>query len=126
MIFGVKNEEGESTFDLVLNGDKIVTRRLLGGRLYDVGKDYAVQPGRGKKSVARIKIISNMSHGDWWNKYIVPLNESEAMVELRKEAKREGFRTWKGLANYFAKSKIPPSELIRYEFVLINQKNLEL
>jgi len=39
----------------VLSGEKTQTRRLSGK--YEVGKTYAVQPGRGKKAVARIRVL---------------------------------------------------------------------
>lgn len=42
------------TADKVLSGEKTQTRRLKGN--YAVGKTYSVQPGRGKKAVARIRI----------------------------------------------------------------------
>lgn len=65
----------EYTLDQVIRGEKTQTRRMIGvdqhlidegatphietvGKrvLYAVGKSYAVQPGRGKKSVARIEL----------------------------------------------------------------------
>lgn len=61
------------TLEKVLNGTKTQTRRLVkageqltadgvcirtarGRRLYQVGKTYAVQPARGKRAVARIRV----------------------------------------------------------------------
>jgi hypothetical protein len=54
----------------ILAGEKTVTRRPVKWKIsraaapdlwfpcrYEVGKDYAVQPGRGKKAVARIRIV---------------------------------------------------------------------
>ena len=122
MIFAVKNEDGISTCDLVLQGKKTVTRRLKGGRIYEVGKDYAVQPSRAKKSVARIIIISSMSQIYWCNKFIDNLSIDERKVALEKEAKKEGFGSWKALVEYFWKNKIITSELVRYEFKLLKEE----
>jgi len=47
MIFGAHNEKDESTCDLVLSGNKIVTRRPDMGRMYRLGETYAIQRGRG-------------------------------------------------------------------------------
>ncbi|KKN69176.1 hypothetical protein LCGC14_0443520 [marine sediment metagenome] len=46
--------------DLVLAGKKTQTRRIvhLDPCRYLVGRDYAVQPGRGKKAVARIRVLA--------------------------------------------------------------------
>jgi hypothetical protein len=54
--------------DLILRRKKTVTRRRMkwGGWCgcsempcrYEVGKTYAIQPGRGKKAVGRIRVIS--------------------------------------------------------------------
>lgn len=78
----------------VLDGSKTVTRRPLNGPcLYQVGKDYAVQPGRGKHAVGRILIedIDYQALG-----HICTLGD--------KEARREGFEHvgefmayWRGL-----------------------------
>ncbi len=47
-------------FDLVLEGRKTQTRRVAAYEpcRYVVGRDYAVQPGRGKKAVARIRVLA--------------------------------------------------------------------
>jgi hypothetical protein len=62
------------TLESVLSGAKTQTRRLVkagesltadgtcicaasGRKLYQVGRTYAVQPGRGKRAVARIRIV---------------------------------------------------------------------
>ena len=45
----------QHTYKLVLAGNKTHTRRLKRPRM-TVGKSYAVQPGRNKKSVARIVV----------------------------------------------------------------------
>lgn len=63
----------QHTHEWVMNGTKTQTRRiirpgedLLNGvvytsewrKVYEVGKSYAVQPGRGKKAIGRIKITN--------------------------------------------------------------------
>lgn len=120
MIFGAKNENDKSTFELVLEKRKTVTRRNSNGRQYSVGKDYAVQYGRGKRSAGRIKIISKQPHCDWWDNNIQGLSERDQEVALNLEGQKEGFVSWEGLINYFIKNKICPYVLTRYEFELIN------
>lgn len=77
---------------LVLQQRKSQTRRIADGPVcrYEVGKSYAVQPGRGKKAVCRITVTD------------VHLERLGA-ISL-KDARREGFRTtgeffdyWRGL-----------------------------
>jgi len=43
----------------VLTGEKTVTRRAIRGETcrYRVGRTYAVQPGRGQRAVARIRVL---------------------------------------------------------------------
>lgn len=50
--------------DKVMKGRKTQTRRVKSGN-YVVGKDYAVCPGRGKKSIGRIKILRKWEHKLW-------------------------------------------------------------
>ena len=119
MIFGVRNEDGERTFDLVMKGKKTVTRRLLNGRKYEVYGLYAVQSGRTRKSSGKIKILSRMLHKDWWQERVYPLSDKGKEYILQNEAEREGFKSWDGLMNYFKENEIDPMDLIRYEFVLI-------
>ena len=45
----------QHTYELVLSGRKTQTRRVRPPRV-SVGRSYAVQPGRGKKSVGRITV----------------------------------------------------------------------
>ena len=63
----------------VLTGEKTQTRRKAdyGACRYTVGRDYAVQPGRGKKSVARIRITDE-------HRELLSLISDE-------DARREGF-----------------------------------
>lgn len=41
----------------ILTGRKTQTRRFVRYRQYMAGRDYAVQPGRGKQSIARIRAL---------------------------------------------------------------------
>lgn len=121
MIFAAKNEDDESTCDLVLSGEKTVTRRKIGGRVYEVGKDYAVQRGRGKKQEGRIKILSRMTHNDWIKNQAIPGHLTIiGMPFLHKEARREGFKSWNGLLAYAIENKLDIMKTIRYEFELVN------
>lgn len=68
--------------EAVVAGRKTVTRRRVKGDApcrYEAGRDYAVQPGRGKKAIGRIRILSVRK-------------ESLAGITADGEAKREGFR----------------------------------
>lgn len=75
---------------LVLKGKKTATRRIANGRdacRYRVGRDYAVQPGRGKPQVARITITDV---------------ERQALRQLTfDDAIAEGFRTRAEFARYW-------------------------
>jgi len=119
MIFAARNEKDELTCDLVLSGDKIVTRRPGVGRIYKVGKDYAVQRGRGKCSEGRIQILSRIYHYEWVQKTLKDLSADEINQVLQEEAEREGFKSWKGLLDYLAKNNTDINNVIRYEFKVI-------
>lgn len=90
------------TLDKVLSGEKTQTRRIVkpGDELFidyidptavmrrgqsayrtifEVGKDYAVQPGRGKKAVARIRLLS--------------IRREDAREISDADVKAEGFKT---------------------------------
>jgi hypothetical protein len=92
---------GPDLLPKVLDGTKTVTRRRAGGRDYMPGRTYAVQPVRGQKGVARIRILDN---------YMVRLgriaattgqvrDESDDLAWMDpvdygdEEARREGFAT---------------------------------
>lgn len=72
----------------VMAGEKTVTRRLVsdnprspwfeGGCSLQVGRDYAVCPGRGKNAIGRVRIIRAT---------LEPL----ALLNYDQEARREGF-----------------------------------
>lgn len=69
----------QHTIEQVLDGTKTQTRRIAKGLVsrckYSVGKTYAVQPGRGKKGVARIRIIG------MHNEHLQELTEEDAVAE---------------------------------------------
>ena len=111
MIFISKNEDGELAWKLVKAGKKTVTRRI---KPEPIGAIRAICPGRGKKAVCHVRVISCMSHWDWMSMY------EHVPSALRAEAKREGFRTWKGLEAWF-KMKYGgfPEGLYRIEFQII-------
>jgi len=121
MIFCAKNEDGVPTWKLVLEGKKTVTRRL---KPMPVGKEFAIQPGRGKKAVARGKVISCIKHIDWV-KSIFP--KASTTLQLRNfqfiEVHKEGFKVWQGLINWFEEHKININDTYRIEFELIPEDN---
>ena len=118
MIFGAKNEENRSTCDLVLSGEKIITRRPETGRSYHLGRCYAVQRGRGKPSKGRIRIVSIFYHREWIVNVLKKRNAKEKKRILKQEAKREGFLSWNGLLEYMEKNNVDINHTIRYRFKL--------
>lgn len=78
MIFSVAGH-----VEKVLSGEKTQTRRIrpfshgLYCR-YEVGKTYAVQPGRGKKSVGRILVTRVDCESRWGDG---PISEADAKAE---------------------------------------------
>jgi len=94
MIFVAKNEKGEPTWKLVLEGRKTVTRRL---KPMSIGKEFAVQPGRGKFAVCRAKVISCMDCDNWYTSEIANKGNEHLLDE---EAKREGFYSWDALLEW--------------------------
>jgi len=119
MIFISKNSDGVPAWKLILQGKKIVTRRL---KPCVVGKDYAVCPGRGKFQVCRIKVISCVEHTKWreefnrWDYFNQPRRWRNFMD---KESKKEGFLTWHELADWFINKKITINKTYRIEFKVI-------
>jgi hypothetical protein len=103
VIFCAKNEDGVPTWKLVLEGKKTVTRRL---KPMPIGKEFAIQPGRGKKAVARGKVINCEVTFNWWFDWVGknmfnPFFKYKKRQFLKREAYKEGFKTWKGLSDYF-------------------------
>lgn len=113
LIFASKNEKGESAWRLVLEGRKVVTRRL---KPLAVGREFAVQPGRGKKSVCRARVVSCVQHDAWlrWNMECLYLPFS-----LEDEAALEGFLSWRGLLSWLAAKGIAVEDTYRIKFEVI-------
>jgi len=118
MIFVSKNEKGEVAWKLIKDGRKTVTRRL---KPVSEGKILAVQPGRGKKAVGYIRVISCIPEAEWvfalkglniWNELV-----------LLQEANREGFDSWQGLISWFNNQKtvVRLDDTFRIEFELVKQ-----
>lgn len=111
----------------VLAGEKTVTRRpvkttvngigratsqmplnLLAPCRYEAGKDYALQPGRGKKAVGRIRVLDVRRE---------PLAEVDTA-----DARREGFYGGPEFAAYWSRlyGSYDPTQLVdRIEFELL-------
>ncbi len=109
----------------ILAGEKSVTRRPVKWEdtgfevrnlpcKYEVGKDYAVQPGRGKKAVGRIRVL-DVQRG----------RLGVAATWPRAEARREGFKVWRDLMHYWAVlyGGYDPTQLVdRIEFELLPEE----
>lgn len=96
---------GPEMLEKVLSGEKTVTRRR--SSRYVVGREYAVQPGRGQFHVAHVRVLSVRTG---------PMGEVGG-----EEAQREGFTSWGGFINYWEKmyGSIDFSETVaRIEFEL--------
>jgi len=126
MIFCSRNEDGIEKWRMVVEDIRIdpkvpicVTRRL---KPIPVGKDVALQPGRGKKAIGRIRVKSCQSHARWSNvvtpKPPLPMTEFERLLD--EEAHREGFRSWDGLLKWFKDHKISILDTFRIEFELLS------
>jgi len=74
------------TWQKVLDGSKTQTRRLKRGP-YQVGKTYAVQPSRGHKAIARIRIKRV------WEQGLDDVTQAQVRAE--------GFTTWLDFASTF-------------------------
>ncbi len=97
----------------ILAGEKTATRRpAKGQRRYSVGREYAVQPGRGKKAVGRIRIV-------------VTVRERLDRI-LTCEAIEEGFESREAFFAYWRKL-YPGSDLTElvdvYAFVLVRPQS---
>lgn len=93
----------------ILAERKTVTRRPANGPCrYTVGKQVAVQPGRGKEAVARILITQ------------ISLEPVEPAPRKRtREARAEGFRWWRDFADVWRDlyGDYDPAEMVyRIEF----------
>lgn len=114
MIFISKNEKGEPAWQLAKDGKKTVTRRL---KPLQVGKEFAIQPGRGKFAVCRAKVISCVnSH----RHLLLTANGKDSDIKwTEKEAKLEGFLTWKGVMDFLKNKNIDWLDTFRIEFELV-------
>lgn len=112
MIFCSRNEAGVPKWKLIQEGRATVTRRL---KPEQVGKIRAVQPGRGKSAVCRVRIIGCIPDMKWQDEHIP--------AEAEAEARREGFLTWEGLWECLSKlHRFPagqPPAFYRIEFELV-------
>ncbi len=113
MIFIAKNEDGEPTWKLAKEGKKTVTRRI---KPLPVGKEFTIQPGRGKFAVCRAKVISCVSSWEHWH---IGLNNTTKDIYQSNEARLEGFNTWDGFISFFEKKKIPFNHTQRIEFKIL-------
>ena len=117
MIFIAKNEDGESSWKLVQDGVKTVTRRM---KPMDVGKEFAICPGRGKYAVCRAKVIDCMNSLEHFHRYSQQKEVYRSLNEYKAdEARLEGFNSWDGLMRWFQKHKINFADTFRIEFELI-------
>lgn len=114
MIFVSVNERGEKAVDLILKGRKTVTRRL---KPLPVGKEFAIQPGRGKFAVGRARVKSCMPHSEWLSSVPVLFRLSEH----EQEARKEGFVFWKNLNKWLEDHTPEGAELHRIEFELVDR-----
>jgi hypothetical protein len=117
MIFCSVNEAGEVAWKLILCGRKTVTRRL---KSVAVGKILAVQPGRGKKAVGHIKVISCIPHKEWFQNAIDDQSTYFFNQRLMKETELEGFKDWRTIENFFFNKKINIHDTFRIEFVKVD------
>ncbi len=119
MIFVAKNEKGVPSWKLVLDNKKIVTRRL---KPISVGKDFAVQPGRGKYAVCRAVVTDCQRSTNHFQKYAFNTELFKNISEYKKhEAECEGFNSWDGLMRWFQEHNIQYVETYRIEFQVIKQ-----
>lgn len=115
MIFVAKNENGIPTWELAVTGKKTVTSRV---NPMDVGKDFAIQPGRGKKSVCRAKVVSCATRLEHYG--LACLEPDFNMTSWKqKEAELEGFLSWAGLMRYFEEHNMNFMDLYRIEYDVV-------
>lgn len=119
MIFIAKNEDGIPTWKLTLEGKKTVTRRA---KSLPVGKEFAIQPGRGKFAVCRAKVVSlhtSLGHYQRFGYTVELISDYREM-----EAHKEGFNSWDGLMRFFQKKNIQFADTYRIEYELIEDTNI--
>ena len=82
-----------------------------------VGKEFAIQPGRGKFAVCRARVVSCMRSMRHYQSYAHILG-LQKYKEL--EAYKEGFGSWDALMRFFQDKKIQFADTFRIEYELIN------
>ena len=130
MIFCSRNEDDVPAYVLVQERRKTVTRRL---KMIETGKIVANQPGRGKKAIGHIRVLSCVSHCTWIDSIAKECTDDFTRDEivwmqrqLQAEAVREGFRDWNGLLHWFDSHKphISIYNTFRIEFELVKEDML--
>ena len=118
MIFIAKNEKGIPTWKLARDGKKTVTRRI---KALPVGKEFAIQPSRGKCAVCRARVITLCNSLDHFKKFGYDTDYHESVIAYKeKEAKLEGFNSWDGLMSFFQEKNIQFADTFRIEYKLVN------
>jgi len=87
-----------------------------------VGKTFAIQPGRGKKSICRAKVLScenRLQH------YKRTCNGTVLSEWKQKEAELEGFYSWDGLMRYFQEHALNFMDLYRIEYILVSREEMK-
>lgn len=103
----------------ILGGRKTVIRRLRKGETvdgrwvdepcrYKKGKDYAVQPGRGKKAIGRIRVVSVIAEA------LHQLDDEEIRLE-GFDSRRDFEEAWKRITGQ--SSYLDPVWRIEFELV---------
>lgn len=128
MIFCAKNEDGVPTWKLVLEGKKTVTRRF---KPMPVGKEFAIQPGRGKKAVAKAVVVNCEKHKKWAKSHCICFRYSALEYKnvykedlekpLHEEARLEGFNSYFRLVKWLTDKNIIIDDTYRIEFKLIKE-----
>jgi len=114
MIFIAKNEDNIPTWKLVIDKSKTVTRRL---KPMQIGKEFAVCPGRGKHAVCRAVVTDCVLSRVHYHAREIDLVDYKHL-----EAKMEGFKSWDGLMSWFIKHKVNFEDTFRIEFKVIKSK----
>jgi hypothetical protein len=118
MIFSSRDEKGVAAFRKVLDGTKTVTRRT---KPLPVGKEFAVQPGRGEKAVCRAVVISCVQHNDWYASEISSLEGTPRWKRaMLAEARAEGFESVDFWLDWYPRHGMDVNETFRIEFRIIS------
>lgn len=121
MQFSSVNENNEVGAYLILSAHKTVTRRR---NLKPVGAIEPVRKTRRGSILTYIKILKSLREHELGD--CIPRIPWYAEADnLQEEAKREGFKTWEGLRQWFAEHKISEDGLYRIEFRLATQEEIE-